>query len=67
MAKKGGKGKGKGKGGRCKTAATLTIHGPGRMTARGRRDIADWLRRNAALLAKDQLTDGRFRAGFHYG
>ena len=59
--------KGKGKGGKYKTAATMTIHGPGRMTVAGRRDIAGWLRRNAALLMRGKLTDGRFRAGFHYG
>jgi hypothetical protein len=53
---------------RLKTAATLTIHGPGRMSARGRRDIIAWLKKQAAHLARhgEQYTDGRFRAGFHY-
>jgi len=61
------KGKGKRKP-RYKQAATMTIHGPGRMSARGRRDIATWLRRLAADLVKhgDQFTDGRFRAGYNY-
>lgn len=47
-------------------AASLQINGPGRMTAAGRRDIADWLRRNAAMLVRNQLTEGRYRAGYHY-
>ena len=51
-----------------KTAATLTIHGPGRMSKAGRRDIANWLRRHASMLVKegDKYTEGRFRGGFHY-
>lgn len=54
--------------GRVKTAATLTIHHPGRMTKRGRRDIVAWLRRQADHLARDgeNYTSGRFRAGFNY-
>lgn len=53
---------------RYRTAATMTIHGPGRMTARGRRDIVAWLRKQADHLARHggQYTAGRFRAGFHY-
>lgn len=51
-----------------KTAATLIIHGPGKMSARGRRDIVAWLRRQADHLARDgkDYTVGRFRAGFNY-
>lgn len=51
-----------------KRAAILTIQSPGRMTKRGRRDIAAWLRRQADHLARDgeNYTEGRFRAGFNY-
>jgi triphosphoribosyl-dephospho-CoA synthetase len=51
-----------------RTAATMTIHAPGKMTARGRRDVAVWLRRQADQLVRNgrDYTDGRFRAGFHY-
>lgn len=50
------------------TAAIITIHGPGRMSARGRRDIVAWLRRHASHLAKhgSQYTDGRFTGRFIY-
>lgn len=63
-----GKRKGKGKGGKYKAAASLVIHGPGRMTARGRRDIVAWLRKSAAHLAKHggEYTEGRFRGSFNY-
>lgn len=47
-------------------AASLQIIGPGNMTAAGRRDIAEWLRKNAALLMRNQLTHGLYRAGYHY-
>lgn len=33
-----------------KAAAIVTIHRAGEMTAKGRRDIAKWLRRHAELL-----------------
>jgi hypothetical protein len=56
--------KGKGKGGKYKAAATLVIHGPGKMTAAGRKDIADWLRGNAVLLTKNHLTTGQFRGRY---
>jgi hypothetical protein len=51
-----------------KKVATATIHGIGRMTKRGRRDIAAWLRNLADGIEKqgEQYTDGRFRAGFRY-
>lgn len=51
-----------------RTAAKLSINRPGEMTARGRRDIAAWLRSQAAHLLKhgEDYTRGQFRAGFHY-
>ncbi len=51
-----------------KTAAVLTIRGPGKMTPRGRKDIATWLRRQAAHLLKHgaEYTDGRFTGRFSY-
>lgn len=54
---------------KMKSAVVVTIHGPGRMTKRGRRDIADWLRRHAAMLLKDgdNYTGGRFTGRFMYG
>lgn len=56
------------KAGKISRAATLTIVGPGRMTARDRRDIAAWLRKQAANLVRDgkNYTSGRFTAGFNY-
>lgn len=53
---------------RHRVAATLTIHGPGRMSARGRRDIVVWLRRRADHLAVhgSDYTDGRFTGVFRY-
>ena len=51
-----------------KSAAVVTIHGAGRMTARGRRDIAGWLRRHAAWLMKHggEYTRGRFVGRYLY-
>lgn len=51
-----------------KTAATLTINGPGAMTAAGRRDVIDWLRHEASRLAIEGklYTHGRYRASFKY-
>lgn len=51
-----------------KSAAIVTIRGPGKMTKRGRRDIAMWLRRHAAHLLKhgEQYTEGRFTGRFIY-
>lgn len=53
---------------KTKTAASLTINGPGRMTTRGRKDIIAWLRQQANHLARDgkNYTTGQFRAGFRY-
>ncbi len=49
-------------------AATLVIHGPGKMSAKGRRDIALWLEGQAYKLKRDgkMYTDGRFRSQFRY-
>lgn len=49
-------------------AATLTIKSPGKMTKRGRKDIARWLRELADALEEqgEQYTDGHFTAGFNY-
>ena len=51
-----------------KRAATITIKSPGKMTARGRRDIAKWLRQQADHLVKHgkDYTEGRFTAGYNY-
>ena len=51
-----------------KSAAVITIKSPGKMTARGRRDIAGWLRRHADHLLKHgkDYTDGRFTGRFIY-
>ena len=51
-----------------KRAATLSIKAPGKMTKRGRRDIATWLRHHAECLMKygDEYTAGTFRGRFYY-
>jgi hypothetical protein len=51
-----------------KTAARMTINAPGAMTAKGRRDIATWMRRQADHMLKQgkQYTTGRFTAAFNY-
>ena len=53
---------------RDKSAAVITIKSPSRMTKRGRKDIADWLRRHATMLVKDgdKYTNGRFTGRFIY-
>jgi hypothetical protein len=50
------------------SAAILTIKSPGKMSKKGRRDIAKWLERQAKnLLADgDKYTDGRFTARYLY-
>ena len=50
-------------------AASLTIHKPGKMSAKGRKEIVAWLRRQASNLLKhgDQYNDtGAFRARYYY-
>ncbi len=51
-----------------KSAAILTMRSPGKMTKRGRRDIAAWLRRHAAMLLRDgdKYTEGRFIGRYMY-
>ena len=51
-----------------RTAARISIESPGKMTAKGRRDIVAWLRRHAAHLLKHggQYTEGRFTGRFFY-
>lgn len=51
-----------------RSAAVVTIKAPGRMTARGRRDIATWLRQQAAHLLRHgkDYTEGTFRGRFIY-
>ena len=53
---------------REKSAAVLTIKEPGRMSKRGRADIAAWLRRQASFLLKhgDRYSDTRFTARYLY-
>jgi hypothetical protein len=53
---------------KAKKVASLSIKAPGKMTKRGREDIAGWLRGLASRLEKkgDTLTDGRFTAGYSY-
>ena len=47
---------------RSEHVAMLTIKAPGKMTKRGRRAIATWLRQHAEALVKygDEYTEGRF-------
>jgi hypothetical protein len=49
-----------------KSAAILTIKAPGSMTLRGRRDIAHWLRRQAAHFQGygSRYTKGTFTARY---
>lgn len=53
---------------KAKCVALLTVKSPGKMTKRGRKDIAMWLRGRAELIERrgDTLTDGRFTSGFNY-
>lgn len=53
---------------KTKSAAVLTIKSPGSMSRKGRRDIADWLKRQADMLLTDgdKYTDGGFIARYLY-
>ena len=53
---------------KLKTAAILTVQGPGRMTAKGRQQIATWLRNQASLLKVygAAYTTGRYTAKWYY-
>ena len=50
------------------SAAIITIKQPGKMTPKGRRDIAAWLRRHAEMLVKEgkNYTEGRFTGRYLY-
>jgi hypothetical protein len=52
----------------AKSAASITIKSPGKMTKRGRKDIATWLRQHANWLTKygDEYTTGRFTGRYFY-
>ena len=51
-----------------KSAAILTIKEAGRMSKRGRQDIAAWLRRQAAYFLRygDKYSETRFTARYLY-
>lgn len=51
-----------------KRIAGLTVHGIGKMSARQRRNIAGWLRKQAREFESngDEYTTGRYRASFNY-
>lgn len=53
---------------KTKSAATLTLNKPGEMSKRGRKQIADWLRRQARDLEKlgDQYSSKRLTARYLY-
>jgi hypothetical protein len=51
-----------------KSAAVITIREPGRMSKRGRKAIAQWLRKQAEHFLKhgDQYSETRFTARYLY-
>ena len=51
-----------------KSAAVLTIHAAGTMTPKGRRQISDWLRKQADMLVERRrdYTHGRYTARYLY-
>ena len=50
------------------SAAILTLKAPGHMSKRGRKSIADWLRRQASFLLKygDKYSETRVTARYLY-
>ena len=54
--------------GRGKSAAIVTIKGAPRMTAKGRKSVAAWLRRQAGFLENhaDKLSNHRFCSRYLY-
>jgi len=50
------------------SAAILTLKKPGMMSKRGRKDIADWLRKQAAFFLRhgDEYSKTRFTARYLY-
>lgn len=57
----------KNKSNKTKVAASIHLDGPGRWTAKGRRDIAKWLHQCAENLIEHgkQLSDSRFKFSYH--
>lgn len=53
---------------KTKSAAIVTIHAAPKMTPKGRRQIAAWLRRQADMLVKEgkNYTETRFTARYLY-
>lgn len=52
---------------KSKSAATITIHDAAKMTAKGRKAIAAWMRRQAGFLEKHaKELSPRFRARYLY-
>lgn len=51
-----------------KSAAIVTIHGAGKMTKKGRKSIAAWLRKHAEMLEKEgeHYSEGRFTGRYLY-
>lgn len=51
-----------------KSAAIITIKSPGKMSKKGRKQIAEWMMRTARDLLSlgDKYTDGRFTARYLY-
>ena len=50
-----------------KVAATVTVFGAAKMTAAGRKKIANWLRQRAKLLEQHHmLLAPRFTSRYHY-
>lgn len=52
---------------KLKTVARLTVVNAPSMTKERRKDIADWLRKQAARLVRSgtHYTEGRYRARYH--
>jgi hypothetical protein len=52
----------------AQSAAIITIKSPGKMSPRGRRDIAKWLRMHAAHILKHgkDYTEGKFTGRYIY-
>ncbi len=52
---------------KSKVAASITIHDAAKMTPKGRKDIANWLRQQAKNLLKESSNySTRFRASYLY-
>lgn len=53
---------------KARKVASLSIKSPGKMTKVERKDVAEWLRDQAAKLLRhgSRYTDGRYTGGFNY-